>query len=336
MTITVERTSVRDERWARFVEERADATIFHHPDWATLLGEVYGFESFAIVAIEDGAVVAGAPFLRIGGGPLRRRWCSLPFTDRCAPLGDEYAVRELVSGLAGLAARHGIASIEVRDAGTRSHGAADVGVRHTIPLDSERTALGRVAPAHLRNARRAEREGVSFVIGNTADEMREFYELHVRTRRRLGVPVQPERFFTALQRALIAPGRGFLATARRDGRAIASAVFLRSGRTLMYKYGASDERYWSLRPNDLLFREAISLACLGGYAGIDLGRSDREDAGLRRFKSELGGVEVPLAYTRIGPWPEVRRLGGILSGVIRHSSPIVCRALGSALYRYSA
>jgi CelD/BcsL family acetyltransferase involved in cellulose biosynthesis len=337
--IQLERVSIDDPRWRQFVDAAPDSTIFHRAEWVSVLAQTYRFRAFAVIATEGSTAVAGAPFLAVGG-PFRRRWSSLPFTDACAPLGSAPAVSAFVGELERFAIKNGISSVEVRaDHRSRPANSASVAVRHVLALDRKAGATLRgVAPAHARNARHAERAGVQIAVGNALSDVEAFYGLHVRTRRRLGVPVQPWRFFRLLGERIIAPGHGFVLTARRAGRPLGAAIFLASGETLVYKYGASDEREWAHRPNDLLFWTAIGAACQDGYGNLDFGRSDIADAGLRRFKSSWGARESALNYTFLGAAQKTggTRVRNALAPLIRHSAPLVCRALGEALYRYSA
>ena len=133
--------------------------------------------------------------------------------------------------------------------------------------------------------------------------------LHVETRRRLGLPVQPRRFFRLLWRHVIETGVGRLFLAEVDGRPAAGAVFLGWNRMLLYKYGASDPVLWPLRPNNLLFSEAIAWACDAGYESLDFGRTNLDSLSLRRFKLSWGAVERPLAYSFVGRRPSVARTG---------------------------
>ena len=79
---------------------------------------------------------------------------------------------------------------------------------------------------------------------------------------------------------VIAAGFGFVSVAYVDGRAVAGAVFLAWKGTIIYKYGASDHHAWKLRPNNLLFAEAIRWSAENGYATFDFGRSGTADEGL--------------------------------------------------------
>ena len=96
--------------------------------------------------------------------------------------------------------------------------------------------------------------------------------------------------------------------------------------------------------NGLLFWHAIRTACEQGYRWFDFGRTDIGHEGLRNFKLSWGAVEEPIFYETLGaetpPPPAADGSEGmatrVLGTVIRHSPPLVCRAVGEALYRYVA
>jgi lipid II:glycine glycyltransferase (peptidoglycan interpeptide bridge formation enzyme) len=214
-----------------------------------------------------------------------------------------------------------------------------VAVRHSLELASDAGAVhARLSSMHQRNIRKAVRAGVEIARGNAEGDIETFYQLHLRTRRRHGVPIQPRRFFRLLQRRVIEPGHGFVLTASVGGSPIASAVFLAWNGVLMYKYGASDERYWEHRPNNLLLWSAIKWGCENGYRSFDLGRSDLHDPGLRSFKSGWGASEEPLIHSGTALEREHARpiVEWALAAMIRRAHPWVSRALGELLYRYAA
>jgi hypothetical protein len=137
---------------------------------------------------------------------------------------------------------------------------------------------------------------------------------------------------------MLEPGLGELLLAWANGVPIAGAVFLRAARTVVYKYGASDERGWRLRPNNLLMAEAIGRSVKDGFSRFDFGRTDFADAGLRSFKLGWGATERPLVYS----WLDGHRAssgpsgGRALAEIIRHCPIGVCRMIGEGLYRYAA
>src|SRR5437762_14379830 len=74
-----------DRRWREFVESRPDSTIFHHPMWAKLLADCYGYRAMAVVLEAGGAGAARPPAVDGGlpGGP--RPPGSPPFTPPSPP-----------------------------------------------------------------------------------------------------------------------------------------------------------------------------------------------------------------------------------------------------------
>jgi lipid II:glycine glycyltransferase (peptidoglycan interpeptide bridge formation enzyme) len=210
-----------------------------------------------------------------------------------------------------------------------------------LELSDDPEALKAAFHSSVRQGiRGAERAGLVVRRGERREDLSHtFYELHVSTRRRLGVPVQRRRFFELLWDRVLAPGGGYVLLAEVDGSAVAAAVFLTDERTTIYKYGASDHRQWKKRPNHALFWEAIRDASDRGRRRFDFGRSEFADEGLRRFKSLWGAQELELRYTTIGAPPPQRagggRLSGFAAGVIRRSPSFVCRGAG-LFYRFGA
>jgi CelD/BcsL family acetyltransferase involved in cellulose biosynthesis len=331
---------LEDARWLAFVESRPEATPFHHPAWARLLGECYGLRCSALVAVDDaGRITAGIPVVE-ARGPGRARLVSLPFSDGVTPLGDEPAAAELLERLARRA-RSG-AGIEVRAKVDTSDFQQHVaGYRHSLSLDDDLPSIfGRFHHSDAqRNVRRAQREGVVVREATQASDLLDvFYSLHLETRRRQGVPIQPRRFFTLLWERMLRQGRGKVLVAEADGKPAAAAVFLAWNGTVVYKFGASDRSLLQHRPNHAIFWHAIQWASESGYRVLDFGRTDPDNEGLRRFKRAWGPVEEPLVYSTCGT-RQPATAGGLgrraLAVVIKRSPPSVCRFLGETLYRYA-
>ena len=339
------RVPIDGARWTRFVEGCERAVPFHHPAWTMLVAECYGYEAFALTTMDSaGRITAGLPLVEVRSMRGRRRWVSLPFTDVCEPLAvTPAALAGLSECLASKRQEEDVESIEVRWPlpGPTAHSRSDA-VTHTLRLapDHEEVmrAFGRAQVG--RGIRKAQREGVTVRCGEVSSDLTEtYYDLHTQTRRRQGVPVQPRRFFELLWERLIEPGLGFVLLAYSGDEPVAGAVFLTWNGTISYKYGASDPKFWPLRPNNLVFWTAIRWACENDYASFDFGRTDNDNAGLREFKSGWGATEEPLSYSTIAerpPRPSTHRLERVAASVLRRSPAWVSRAAGEVLYKYAA
>ncbi len=337
------RLEIGDPGWMEFVSASQDATAFHHPAWAALLGDCYGYSAFAL-ALHDsaGRIAAGVPVLDVSNRLTGKRWVSLPYTDACSPLvAPPGSLEELVDVLDEERRKQAIPEFEFRAKlpGLQTRSEA---VIHLLPLAPDLDQMERRFKRSVRqHIAKGHRSGVTVrraeAVGDLADT---FYGLHVQTRRRQGVPVQPRRYFVRLWQRILEPGLGFCLLAYSDHRPVAGAVFLAWKDTVVYKYSASDHNHLKLRPNYVLLSEAIRWSGANGYTRLDLGRSDLDHGGLRHFKSSWGAGEEPLVYSSLG---EARGGSGLssrgaplLSPVIRHSPPSVCRAIGELFYRYAA
>lgn len=335
-----------DPRWGDFVTRHPGATPFHHPDWARLVANCYGFRAFALATSDaTGAIRTGLPVVEVRHLHSGPKWVSLPYTDYCPPLvSARQEEDQLVSALQRASRAAGVRRVEVRAPLAGASATGRTALRHMLALDGG--LAGVYAGFHRshvqRNIRRAEREGLTVRrAARPQDLAGTFYRLHLRTRRRQGVPVQPRRFFRLLWENAISTGLGSVLIVEASAEPIAAAVFLAWNGTVIYKFGASDASAWPLRPNHLLFWHAIRTACEQGYRWFDFGRTDAGQEGLRNFKLSWGAVEEPLVYGTLGGSPQSTpttegMAARMLGPVIRHSPLLLCRAVGETLYRYTA
>lgn len=338
----LERVSVDDEGWRALVDTDPQASAFHHPAWSRLVERCYGFEPFVIVdRAADGSVRGGLPLATVANPLRRRRWVGLPFVDYFPPLGSLAESADLPSMLRLEAQRDGVRTVEVRAPLVNTDDAPARWVRHVLPLaDNPDEQFARFHRMTRRNVRQAERNGVVVEVAEGSSALTDvFFGLHLRTRNRQGVPVQPRRFFRLLWEEVLSQELGEVMVASVGGTAVAAAVFLRWNGNVIYKFGASDPAAWGHRPNNLLFWHAIRRSIELGDRTLDFGRSDVSQQGLRSFKLGWGAKETPLFYSVLSDRPTrggSHRHAPLLAPIVRRSPRWVTRLLGELLYRYAA
>lgn len=333
----------REPSWERFLMRHPQATIFHAPAWARVIGETYRFRPRYLVAREGTEIVAGIPLFQVNGSRL----IGLPFSDLCPPLLDANATgRALLEAAKRAASSDGVHALELRGgADLEAHGFARAAayLHHEIPLDAPlETLLDHFRANARQHIRQAERAGLTVRVTRAPEDMERFYALNVATRKKHGLIPQPRLFFQNIQRHLIDEGAGFLMLCEHDDRTIAGDLQLVFKDTLVGKYNASDTRYLRLRPNHLLLQRTVELGVALGYRSIDLGRCELENEGLRRFKLGWGATETMLSYYCYPPAGAAsaaertrgaRRLLGLF---VRFAPNWALRQAGALLYRYAA
>jgi CelD/BcsL family acetyltransferase involved in cellulose biosynthesis len=340
--VVIETVDIRDDEWFAFLQSQDRATPFHHPAWAKVISEVYGFPAAAlIIRAPDGTIGAGLPAIRVPSLGRRARWKCLPFTDVCGPLGRDQEMCALMTALRACAHE----DWEVRSAVPGLGTVRTVAVSHCLDLrvGLETIYAGFHRSQVQRALRRAERDRTVRV--REATELRDlteiYYRLHVDTRKRQGVPPQPRRLFAAIWDELHTVGLASTHLAEIEGRAIAGAVFLHWNRMLVYKYGASRSETWKAHPNHVILWHVIRKASETGITRLDFGLTDTSNRGLRAFKSSWGAQEEELRYTFSRSATQSRATNHshaqtLLGAAIRRSPPRVCEWIGDALYRFAA
>ena len=327
--------------WQETVESHSQSTPFHHRNWLQLIQDQYKFPLHIAAIRQQGEVSAGLPFMETRTILGRRKLIALPFTDCIRPLAtDEQSEKALINAICSNSPSGCPPTILRTDQHNYQAVSTSPWVRHTLdtsrPLD---VLVSQFSSVLQRNIRRAQRRDLRFERRDDMTAVDEFYRLHLMTRRRLGVPVQPRGFFVRLHRWMLSQGLGYVGLVRKGNVVIAAGIFLTYQQTVVYKYVASDPSALNHRPNECLTYHAIRETVDDGKAEFDFGSSHRNHEGLCRFKRKWGAVESGLLeYSLSGPECRSASKSGtlnLLAPVIRHSPSFVCRGLGEVLYRYS-
>jgi Acetyltransferase (GNAT) domain len=334
---------VEDPEWDAFVRTQPAAQIFHRAAWLALLRDQYGFRTLAACAVSNKTITAGIPICELRHPWRGRRWISLPFSDRCGPLGQQQATVERLMSWTVLQAGAARATFEVRDQLPQSVGmSAHVGHwLHVTPLSGSRDELlARLHPDVRRSIRKGLASGLTTEVRSDPDALDEFYRLHLLTRRKQGVPIQPQRYFNLFQRMILNQGLGFVTLTREGARVLSAGVFCQDNGTTLYKYGASDPAASSLPATYLMCWASMVHALESGSQVYDFGKTATSNEGLRFFKNKWATQESRLPYFYSPLAPSSAEPGFMLTHVvqpiIRNSPVAVCRLAGEALYKHFA
>jgi hypothetical protein len=294
---------IADRRWDELVAHHPKASVFHKRGWLKALRLTYGYEPFVLTSAAPGEVMKnGMVFCRVSSWLTGVRVVSLPFADHCEPL---VSSAEEVAGfskwLQGERVRQQWKYVEFRplwpfEEASSGPQPSTSYCFHELDLKPslEHVFRGMHRDCIQRKILRAEREGLSYEVGRSSELLDAFYQLLLITRRRLGILPQPRSWF---QNLLECVGDDLqIRVARKYGRPIASVLTLRHQRSVVYKYGCSNERFHNLGGMPFLFWRLIEESKAWGAERIDFGRSDLEKNGLITFKDRFGTHKHALIY----------------------------------------
>lgn len=332
---------LKHPNWKGFVESHPDMVIFHHPTWLRLLADQYGFTPLAACVVDADRIAAALPMCIVKGLRGRQRLVSLPFSDYCSPLVSSTGqVETILREVAVFASRESM-PVEIRGPAPEALGfcQGDCYWLHTADISAGEEQLFKLMKPRVQRAvRKARTAGIATEIRTDEAAVEIFYGLHLKTRRRQGVPIQPRRYFARLFEHVICGGLGFVSVTRKDDQVLSAGVFCGFGKTLTYKYGASDPEQSHLAPNYPMFWETIRYAKAAGFSILDFGKTDQGNEGLTHFKDGWNSRKVPLSYSHRPKLGGSRLMKSVkqrlVEPIIKASPEFVCRVTGEVLYKY--
>jgi lipid II:glycine glycyltransferase (peptidoglycan interpeptide bridge formation enzyme) len=297
---------LNDPRWRVFLQNHPRASVFHSTEWLEALRRTYGYETIAMTTSPpDVALQNAVVFCRVESWLTGRRLVSLPFSDHCDVLTDsEEDLATMTANLEKEVCQQKLRYAELRT--TRKLNTALLGSHsvhacylHYIDLRPDLNTLLKNChgDSTRRKIRRAEREGLIYEEGRSADLLDSFYRLLLLTRRRHLLPPQPKKWFQTLIDSFGAALK--IRVAFKDNLPISAILTLRYKNTLVYKYGCSDAKFHPLGGMHLLLWKSIEDAKQDGLDTFDLGRSECEHSGLVTFKDHWSASRMPITYIRL-------------------------------------
>lgn len=332
------------DAWDQFVGSHPGAGLYHASSWHRAIEETYKYQTLYHVLLgSDQSIQAAIPSLVIRNFLLGRRIVSYPYSDYCDPLLSKTDdLQPLLDSLRRQAQRSGCPQIELR----MLQNLPELTTQRTTPYSTYLICLDKtedelLSSFHLsciqRPIKKARAAGVEIVEANDPGHLRDFYQLHLQTRKRLGVPAQPFVFFQNLLDLF--KGAFHLYLARHEDRFVAGLISLHFKERAYYKFGASDAQFHSSGANQLLMWTAVKRALQKTLHSFDLGRASVSDEGLTQYKLRWGAEPRDLYYLPIQGEADFDRLETsaslkVFRSVLQKLPLAATKWSGSLLYRH--
>ncbi len=346
---------VRTGEWDALVARHPLGTIYHLSAWKRAVEESFTHIRGRILGLRDlssGDLVGGLPVYTVSSWLLGNNLVAAPFATYCDPLlRAPCDMRQLWSLLGTLHREIRNCRVHVK-ARSALPVADDLGfgqntshLHHYLPLEGgpEKLMKGFSRTNVRQWIQRAERAGLKVDRCRGEAGTAAFYPLFVNTRRRLGLPWVPYRFFDALNRSIGPEGLSCF-MARNDEGLVAGVLTFHFKDTLILESLGDSEASHKSGAVQLIFWTAIQQACLEGYRFVSFGRTEKDNEGLASHKRCWGCVEETLTdycYPRESASTPRGRMGDDAArrwmGTVLRKAPLpIGSALGRLLYRHWA
>ena len=343
---------ITDDCWEKLVEDHPSSSVFQHPLYMEALARTYAhLEPLGFFLTDDqGHYAAGIQFFLVKSWLTGRRLVSLPFSSYSDPLvktRDEFQLlfQEALRFFYKNHVRYmefkllnGMAFLE----GDPLLGSCHDQKTHILELGRDPDALQK--KFDRTNVRqkisRAEKSGIAVHSSTTEKELRAFYQLLLKARRRLGLPPQFYDLFLNMWRLLAPRGILNLLCAEMKGIPVGFLLYFKFKRTVYAEYIASEEDKFPLGVNQALFWSAIKQGVSEGYEYFDFGKSGVNNPGLLSAKSRWGAIEkdAPTYYfpnSKAGSSPKQERSSYKLMSYLYKKTPAALSEMSSKfLYKH--
>ena len=259
-----------------------------------MVEETYGHRPFYLMARRDRQLVGILPLFLIRSKIFGASLVTSPFLTFGGLLSaDDQAAAALVESAKQIAKEQKVQYAEIRNDKPCPFLEPTKSSYFTLVLDltvGEEKLLQSLHPTARRNIRKAQQSGLEVVEG--AEHLDQFIEINFRNMRRLGTPAHGPAFFRSITKHF---PEAMLLMARHQQKWVGGMLLVSFQKTIHMPWVAALEEYFEMRPNNLLYGEAIARACRRGFHFFDFGRS-KEDQGTYRFKAQHGAQPVQLYY----------------------------------------
>jgi len=283
-----------ESKWEEFVLKSKRATYCHLLGWRDAIKESYNHQDLYLVA-KDGKEIQGIlPAFIIKHPLFGKKIISLPFFTYGGIISqDQKAYRLLIEYLKQYLKGNKYDYFEMRSLTEDKTFKTELNkATFLIDLRVGAEKIWQRMDKKLRNQiRKTERFKLKFEIGD--EYLSDFYELYQRTMKRVGTPVHSFNFFQKVVEQFPAMVNIFIA--RLESKIISALFFFNFKDTVINLWGASDEKFWRLNPNDFLYWEAIKYFLNKGFQYLDFG-STRKYSPTWHFKQQWGGMEKQIFY----------------------------------------
>lgn len=328
--------------WNDQISKFPDATIFHTSNWAEVLSESYGYKPLYFCIFDNDSLTGFIPVMEINSFLTGRRGVSLPFSDQVEPLvTDKKHFKVIFDYIVSYGKDNGWKTFCIHggSASLDTSKPFETYISSFIELDQNPDQLEKnFKSSTRRNIKKALKSGITTEISDSFQSINEFYRLNCLSRKDHGLPPQPFVFFKNLYQRVLQKKMGFVCLGSFGNKIVAGAVFLIFNDMAVYKYGASEKKFLSYRPNNLVFSEALKHCSSIGSKFVDFGRTELHHEGLLQFKRSWGCSQSSLNYHKfdLSNGHFLNSTPGIKSSYkIFRSFPVpVLKLFGNLLYKH--
>ncbi len=280
-----------DKVWDEFASAHS-SLIFHTSLWGKVLEKGYGCDMRYLVLEDGGKWLLALPGMVVGNRFFRVFYSLIPYGGF---IGKRELIPEFLKLLQEKAGKERIDRIKIVDLKIKKNEELPdfeclESYRHVLELEgkSPDQIWTDYKPNLRRTIKKALESDLAFEKIKDRKEVHQFYQLYLASmERNKALAKYPIDLFYAIFDLLI-PESAEIFFVKHQGQPVAGIVVIYSEEAAYYLHGGSSTEHLHLRPNDLLFHNAIKVAKEMGKSYFDFLGSDKRLSSLIQFKNKWG------------------------------------------------
>ncbi len=287
-------------QWDKFVDSHPYGSIYHLSSWKKVIEKSFKHIKGNILAIcdnESNKIMAGLPIYNVRSGITGDRLVSVPFALFSDPLvSTPEDIKTLLPSIFEMHKQKETSFIEFRTlkcdylADNLNFGMSNYNKHHFLLLDRNPDQLFK--SFHKKAVRvpvlKAMKNNIGLKLGETEADLSEFYKIYFMSRKRLGLPSIPYKFFRSLWEVFYSLRRITLLLAVFEGRVIGGSILLKYKDSVNIEFGCDNIKFRHLCVNQFLDWETVKLAYSDGFKLLSFGRTSCNNSGLMVYKNRWG------------------------------------------------
>lgn len=296
-----------DNQWDSFVFQHPNGWLTNTSDWQNVIEKTFKhIKGYRLILVDHDTadIYAGISVYTVSSYLTGKRLVSIPFGTICDPLVDKKEhFDKLLEGIIAFKEKKGCDYFELRSSFKNdllNHGElAEKAfyVQHYLNVQSPDELFKKFHRTCTRQRiNRALKSNFVVLRAKTEEQLKIFYSIYTNARKRLSLPPMPYKLIVNLWQTFYPKNQIDLLIAEKDGLPVAGVILLKYKSRLSIEFAASDDKYWKLSPNHLLFWEAIKIAFSEGFKVVDFGRTSPLNTSLMDFKKRWGTKEIIMPH----------------------------------------
>jgi serine/alanine adding enzyme len=307
-------------KWDKFVKTHPKSNVYHNSAWFKTITKSFPYKQKGFLILENNEIKAGLPLFEVKG-LFSKRLVSNPFRDRgCLLYTNPESLNLLLQKIKELTIDNnydylvlkGIEPIANIDLKKYNFTEQKYWISTNIDLSEGTKVLWKKLKNNAQGpVKQARKFGVTVNSAKSLNDMKDFYNIYLKSRQFLGIPSFSYNFFINIWENMAEKGLAKLFLAKKGNKSIAGILLFTYKDIVIDAYAASISEYRKLRANDLLVWNSFEWAEENKFKTFDFGADSPLDKNLLLFKKKwLGTQKIMHHYFLLNKTKEIIEMNG--------------------------